>query len=139
VSLTCAYVTNLGWLELEEGAHEDAARRFRDALRRARLTGTSRVIPDAILGLARCATLRGDVALAAVLHGAADAASVELSKPWDPAEARFRDADRRLVAASLGDEFPRLVGTLEGRTLGTIVDVVLDPASPGVYDLPPDR
>jgi predicted ATPase/class 3 adenylate cyclase len=127
VSLTCAYVTNLGWLELEEGEHEGAARRFRDALRRARLTGTSRVIPDAILGLARCATLRGDVERAAVLHGAADAASVALSKPWDPAEARFRDVDRRVVMAALGDEFPRLVGTLEGRALGAIVDAVLDP------------
>ena len=139
VSLMCAYTTNLGWLELEEGEHEVAARRFLDALRRARLTGTSRVIPDAILGLARCATRRGDFERAAVLHGAADAASVALSKPWDPAEARFRDADRRVVQASLGDEFPRLVGTVEGRTISTIAGVVLDQESSDAYDVAPDR
>ncbi len=125
VTMTCAYLTNLGWLELAEGDAASASTRFRTALRRARLTGTIRVVPDAILGLACCASAEGESLRAAALHGAADAAIDELARAWDIAESSRRENDLERLRSTLGDDLDEAYARHRALALQEAVAVAL--------------
>jgi tetratricopeptide (TPR) repeat protein len=113
--VTSSVLDNLGWALLQEGEPEGAGSYFFGALRSARLRGQLGDIPYPVLGIACCATHRGEPEIAAVLHGGADALLSHSSVAWEALEAMIRDQDIVVLRERLGDDFERLYA--EGLTM----------------------
>jgi predicted ATPase/class 3 adenylate cyclase len=80
-----------------------AGRLFRDSLEIARRCGARMEIAYPVLGLALTATLTGNAARGALLHGIFDALFEQLGAAVEALEARLREADHRRAQAQLGE------------------------------------
>ena len=128
--LTCPYLINLGWVELAEDSVASAERRFTEALRRSRLSGATRSVPDALLGLERCALLEGDPERAAMLLGAADVALAAIDAAFDAASTRIRAEDEASLRAALGPSFDACYATAQGYAMERLLVIAVVPGVP---------
>jgi predicted ATPase/class 3 adenylate cyclase len=126
LSMTSGHRMNVGWLEVCEGNPAGARATFHDALRRARLSGTLRIVPEALLGLARCAARESALDDAVVLLGGADAALDKLSRHWDFVEATFRAEDEAWLRERVGERFDELHATLGTRSIPELLTHALE-------------
>jgi predicted ATPase/class 3 adenylate cyclase/DNA-binding winged helix-turn-helix (wHTH) protein len=124
-SETGIMLDNLGWVLLQESQSERAGSCFTDSLRWTRLRGRLGDIPYPVLGIACCATHRGEFETAAVLHGGADALLSQCSVTWEALEATIRYQDIVVLSERLGDDFERLYA--EGLTMphGDVIKLAL--------------
>jgi hypothetical protein len=95
---------NMGWVLRQEGDAGAARASFQQALRMSRRTGQRAGIAYASLGLACLAADTGDWHRATVLHGVAQAFLDQTGLPWEPLEARYRQASLAQIHAHLGHE-----------------------------------
>jgi predicted ATPase/class 3 adenylate cyclase len=118
---------NLGWVLLQEGDTQRAASYFSDVLRTNRLNGTIWHIPYTMLGLACCATHRGESELAATLHGGADASLTASSDQWESLERMISAQDIDVLRERLGDDFGRHYAAGLAMSLDEMIKVALSP------------
>ena len=124
------HLGNLGWVLLDEGKVDQAESNFALITRWARRTGDIDMSSFATLGLACCATARGDFDRAVTLHGGADAVREAFSGgTYDRLEQVRRDHDVDSLRARLGNRFDQLYH--EGRTMtrAQALDFALRPAA----------
>ena len=102
----------MGWVLRQEGDPGAARASFQQALRMSRRTGHRHGIAYATLGLACLAADTGDWHRAAMLHGVAQAFLDPTGLPWEPLEARYRQASLDQIRGHLGHEqFERAYAT----------------------------
>jgi predicted ATPase/class 3 adenylate cyclase len=99
---SCA--VNAGYVAYLRGDDTAAQEMFRECLDIARRIGARLNVAYAVLGLAITATRAGDVARAAVLHGAFDSLFQQMGSAAGGLEARLRDADHARLRTVVGDE-----------------------------------
>jgi predicted ATPase/class 3 adenylate cyclase len=95
---------NTGWVQRQEGDLEAARASFQQTLQMNRRIGDRFGIAYAILGLACLAADTSDWHRGAELHGAAQAFLDRTGLPWEPLEARYRQASLDQMHAHLGPE-----------------------------------
>jgi hypothetical protein len=86
------------------GDHQTAFQQFVATLSAADRIGAPPLTAYALLGLALCATARGDAVQAAQIHGAADKLFEEIGLVPEKFEASLRDIDRDRIRNALGDD-----------------------------------
>jgi predicted ATPase/class 3 adenylate cyclase len=118
---------NLGWVLLQEGDTQRAASYFADVLQTHRLNGTIWHIPYTVLGLACCATCRGESELAAMLHGGADAWLMASSDQWESLERIMNAQDIDVLRERLGANFESHYAAGFAMPLDEMVKVALSP------------
>jgi DNA-binding CsgD family transcriptional regulator len=122
---------NLGFVDLIDGDSRSARHLFLASLDIARITGVkSYYVNAALLGLALAAGADGDPAVAATLHGVADAHCEQAGRVFAAMEVGLRDGDRARLGATLGDAAFEAAYT-HGRTLSQADAVALATAVTG--------
>jgi tetratricopeptide (TPR) repeat protein len=95
---------NRGMIAIPLGDHQTAFQQFVATLSAADRIGAPPLTAYALLGLALCATARGEAVQAAQIHGAADKLFEEIGLVPEKFEASLRDIDRDRVRNALGDD-----------------------------------
>jgi predicted ATPase/DNA-binding SARP family transcriptional activator len=95
---------NMGWLQRQDNDPDGARASFQQALRISRRNAHRVDIAYTILGLACLAADTGNWHRAAELHGVAQAFLDRTGIPWEPLEARYRQASLDQIHAHLGHE-----------------------------------
>jgi predicted ATPase/class 3 adenylate cyclase/DNA-binding CsgD family transcriptional regulator len=122
---------NLGFVDLIDADPRSARRLFLASLDIARVTGVkSYYVNAALLGLALAVGADGDPAIAATLHGVADANCEQAGRVFAAMEVGLRDGDRARLGATLGDAAFEAAYS-RGRTLSQADAVALASAVAG--------
>jgi DNA-binding CsgD family transcriptional regulator/tetratricopeptide (TPR) repeat protein/transcriptional regulator with XRE-family HTH domain len=121
---------NLGFADLIDGDPGSARRCFLDSLETDRITGVTAYVHGGLLGLALAAGADDDPAVAATLHGTADAHYERAGRPFEVPEAGLRDGDHARLRATLGDAAFEAAYT-RGRTLSRSDAITLAIAAAG--------
>ncbi|MGD0066125.1 MAG: tetratricopeptide repeat protein [Streptosporangiaceae bacterium] len=119
---------DLGFADLIDGDPGSARRCFLGSLETDRITGVTAYVHGGLLGLALAAGADGDPAVAATLHGAADAHYERAGRPFEAPEAGLRDGDHARLRATLGDGAFEAAYT-RGRTLSRADAIALATAA----------
>jgi tetratricopeptide (TPR) repeat protein len=112
---TMPMYAGLGWVVMQTGDAMKSAAYQADVLRAASLNGNVFMAACAVLGLACCASRRGESELAARLHGAADSLLSPVAQQWETLEANIREADIIDLRTRLGDGYETIYQ--EGKAL----------------------
>jgi hypothetical protein len=119
-------LSNLGFVQLQEGDIGGAASNFTEALRLARLSGYLRSLSYVTLGLALCASRSDDIDRAVVLHGGAAALLEALGATgWERPEEDYRERDISKLRTSAGSKFDHFYEAGFAMSHDEIVDLAL--------------